>query len=193
MVQKAIFKDAKEIAILHKENINKGFISSLGIDFLTILYQYLIKDEIVITYKNDNKVVGFISASFKTSGMMKNFIKKNFFKVTPTIIKNIKIKFIKKIFQTILEPKKVKSTIKMELPELLSIVVDKNYRGSKTAKQLLNSLEENLKQNGFEQYMVMAGEELIPANKFYIKNNFTIKTKVEIHDKKLSNIYIKKL
>jgi len=36
---------AKPIAKLHIEGINEGFISSLGIDFVTSLYEAIAKDE----------------------------------------------------------------------------------------------------------------------------------------------------
>jgi hypothetical protein len=72
---------AGKIAKMHRDNIQSGFLSSLGVVFLTMLYTFLIKYEIVIVELDKDKVVGFAAISLNSRKMMRRFILINFFKV----------------------------------------------------------------------------------------------------------------
>lgn len=190
--QKTQKVDANDIANLHKQGIPTGFLSKQSSSFLEALYSYLIKHEIVYVAKDREKVIGFIALSNNTSGLFKRFLKSNFILLTKFVLQNIfSIEFIKKAFETLFAPKKTKIDIaNRDLPELLSIVVDEEYRGMNIGENLIISVEQELKQIGFEKYKVLVGASL-QANKFYRKNGFQLYNEVELHKGDKSYIYIK--
>jgi len=55
MIKKAELKQAKEIANLHIENINHGFLPKRNPFFLQSLYRFFIAKELVLAYKEDDK------------------------------------------------------------------------------------------------------------------------------------------
>ena len=71
MIRRAIIKDATALAYLHKITLESSFLSKLGIEFLTLLYSFLIKKEYVIVYLEKDVVRGFISFTPKSPGLMK--------------------------------------------------------------------------------------------------------------------------
>lgn len=50
MIKTGTKKDAIQIARLHQETINEGFLSQIGVCFLSTLYSFLIKKELVLVY-----------------------------------------------------------------------------------------------------------------------------------------------
>jgi len=190
---KANPSDSFRIACLHKREISMGFLSQQPTAFLKILYSFLIKKEIVYVAKIDGKVIGFVSGTSNTGRLYKNFITQNFLNLIPFIIKVIfSPAFIKKSFESLLIPKKLSSNKSFNLPELLSIAVDKNFRGKGIGERLVKCLENEFAENGVLQYKVIVGAQLI-ANKFYRRLGFVKKGEVIIHNEEISNIYIKQI
>ena len=59
------YKDYESAAKLHLKYINNGFLPSLGLSFLVLLYEAIDKNEksVLIIKKINGKVVGFVSGS----------------------------------------------------------------------------------------------------------------------------------
>lgn len=186
---------AKQIAELHKQGIPTGFISSLNTKVVKRLYETIIKNEICFVLKEDEKVVGFVSCAIDTGKLYKKFIKANFFSVLPFfVLKVFNISFLQKIFETLKAPKKVKDNKpNLEIPELLSIVIDTNQQAKGLGKKLLDALENELTKRKINKYKVVAGEILISANKFYLKYDFKLSHKIELHKGSISNVFTKTL
>ncbi|MBN2893865.1 MAG: GNAT family N-acetyltransferase [Bacteroidales bacterium] len=191
IVQKAEIKNAIDIALLHKKEIPTGFISSLNLKVVKKLYESIITNEIIFVLENESTIVGFVSCAKNTGILYKKFIKKNLFAVAPYfVLKVFSFSFIKKIFETLTAPKKTKLDNE-EIPELLSIVIDSNQQAKGLGKLLLDELENKLVEDKIKKYKVVAGDNLISANKFYNKYGFTLSAQTELHKGAISNIYTK--
>jgi ribosomal protein S18 acetylase RimI-like enzyme len=198
MINNANIENSTILANLHYQTITKGFLPKLGTSFLKYLYAFLINNEIVLIYKEENKILGFVSCALNMKGLMKRFFMKN-----PSIIaivfRNLikKPKIIVSLFETFRAPLISRKTIYSEtiLPstELLSICVDSSAQKGSIGTQLLYALEQELRNKGIKKYKVIAGESLIGANKFYLKNGFELATQIVIHGNSLSNVYVKTL
>ena len=190
---KASNSDAPFISSLHKLGIPTGFLSKQSPSFLEALYAYLIKNEIVYVAKDRQKVVGFIAVSKNTSGLYKRFLKSNILILIKFAIQNLfSLDFIKKAFETLNAPKKTSLDSNYDLPELLSIVVDKNYMKKGIGKELLSLVEKDLKELSFNSYKVLVGLYL-EANSFYLRNKFVKIKEIELHKGEKSFIYVKEM
>lgn len=194
MYKKAVLADAVAIANLHKVGIPTGFLSKQSIDFLEALYRYLIENEIIYVAKDKDRVIGFIAVSINTAGLYKRFLKNNYILLMKFALQNIfSIEFIKKAYETLNAPKKVRiKEMAVELPELLSIVVDDTYAGKGIGTQLLSCVEKELGSLGQDKYKVLVGKNL-EANQFYAKNGFKVLKEVELHEGVKSYIYVKQI
>lgn len=198
MINPALSKDAQELAILHSQTITGGFLPKLGIGFLTNLYKYLINSEIVLINKENNETEGFISCALDTDGLMKRFIfssPKGILHIALSILKNPAL--IVPLFETYKAPSKSSSRDQEELPlpktELLSISVNHQVQHKSVGSQLLAALEAELRTKGVKKYKVIAGDSLVGANRFYLKNGFRLARQIKIHNEDISNVYVKDL
>lgn len=196
MVRPAIKTDSTSLAWLHAETLTKSFLASLGEQFLNQLYAFLIQTEKVWVYKEEDEIKGFVSFSSNPAGMMKRFLiscpGSIFILAFKTIIHPIHLKQFTETFCTPFKSKR-NETIGLPLGELLSISVSPHCQASGIGSQLVKALEEYLRQNHIFHYKVVAGGELVGANKFYVKNGFVLATQVKIHGDQLSNVYVKNL
>lgn len=184
-----------QIAEIHKKTIFNGFLVKLGVDFLTLLYDFLIENELVLVSIEDNKVVGFVSCSVSSSGLMKKFILKKP-KAILLLLKKIILNpsFIKPILETAKSTSHSMNDFDAEnIPqtELLSISVLPTTQQKGMGSLLINALEENLLIKNKHKYKVIAGEKLKTANSFYLKNGFYLNGQIKIHGEDISNVYIK--
>lgn len=198
MIEKASISSAKTLAEIHIETINEGFLSQLGVSFLKLLYKYLIRKQIVLIALEKKQIIGFVSFSYSSKGIIKRFILSNpqsLFIIFYQFLKTPSI--LKPIFETIKAPKsslgKLSNNVSIPEQELLSISVITDFQKSGIGNQLLMELETLLKNENILTYKVIAGDSLIGANKFYTKNGFYLVKTIVIHGNSISNVYVKSL
>ena len=186
MLQIAEIKYAKLMAEIHIESLSKSFLASLGVDFLTLLYEKLIDDKNIITIGviKDGKLLGFIVAGESLRGVYLNLLKQPK-KLIPTLVRG-GISFMKLInmfeigYYSFMEPKKFKQVKSNFLKaELYLLAVKNEARRLGIATQLFNHLQKLFYQDGINEFQVLVGSELFSAREFYIKmgaeQNFVIK------------------
>lgn len=184
-------EDCSQIAELHKTNIQTGFISSLGSLFLEILYKSMIasKSAFCIVAEEDGKIVGFISGAISVGGFYKDFLRKNFLKANTILLpKLLNPNFVRKIFEAIFYP--VRKDSALPYAELLSIVVDKNYRNKGEAQKLFEELVKEFRKHNIKQFKVVVGSNLKAACNFYEKMNGILHSEIEVHKGEKSKVYV---
>lgn len=186
--------DYIHVAELHEKYITNGFLSSLGKPFLAKMYYLLQKKCLLIVAKEEGVVIGFVSFSINVKSLFIAFLLKEPFFLFITTLKLLgKFSFFKKMLETLIMPFKKNNHKGLPPTELLSIVVDENHQSKGIAQALLKELETVLIKRDIYEYRVVAGSNLAQANKFYVKNGFTLDRQTIIHDNLFSNIYIKSL
>ena len=183
-------KDALQIAQIHKNEINKGFLSSLGIVFLGNFYSALIESKFsfCVVAKEDDRIVGFISGVFDLNKFYQYFLKNYFFQSVVLLYKKIfNISYIKKILETLLYPVKEKN---LPPAELLTMAVLKQFQGQGIAGKMFFEFLGEMKKRDIKTFKVLVGEELKSAIAFYEKNGFTFLKNTTIHNRKSSRIYL---
>ncbi|OGZ73384.1 MAG: hypothetical protein A2908_03320 [Candidatus Staskawiczbacteria bacterium RIFCSPLOWO2_01_FULL_38_12b] len=183
-------KDALQIAQIHKNEIDKGFLSSLDIIFLGNFYGALIESKFsfCIVAKEDDRIVGFISGVFDLDKFYRYFLKNYFFQSVVLLCKKVfNISYIKKILETLLYPVKEKN---LPPAELLTMAVLKQFQGQGIAGKMFFEFLGEMKKRDIKTFKVLVGEELKSAIAFYEKNGFTFLKNTTIHNRKSSRIYL---
>jgi ribosomal protein S18 acetylase RimI-like enzyme len=183
MIYLAEKKDAIQIAKIHKQEIKKGFLSSLPLIFLEKLYMSVIENDFCIVAKEGDDVLGFIAGTKDIKKLYSFFLKKYFFYSIIFLLP--KIFDIRKIIETLFYPKgdDVKA-------ELLTIAVKSNFQGRGFAAKMFGAFIEEMRKNNVKLFKVLVGEELLPAISFYEKSGFKFLKEVEVHRGHKSKIYI---
>lgn len=182
---------AQAVAALHIQGIDKGFISSLGIKFVTALYEAIAQSSSSFGFTaedDDGRVLGFVTFTSNVGKLYKAVVAKKGWRFAFLLVgRMFSLRRIKKVFETLFYPSRVK---KMDLPsaELLSIVVDShNYRAGLGTELVHKSFEE-CRRKGLEKVKVLVGADNEAANRLYQKCGFEFVGRIENHGV-ASNIY----
>lgn len=191
MPERLKMSDYIEVARIHSTCIDLGFLSSLGLGFLALLYEAIDVDEksILILEKKNNQVVGFIAGSRG----MKSIYSKMLLRF-PRVFMSL--------FPSMLNPKKVTKIVELfflgtrqkSLPscpqaELLSIAVIDSFRGGGLAQKLYKSLGQRFFQEGESAFCMVVGETLTPAHFFYQKMGAVPLCQISVHKGQNSILY----
>lgn len=172
----------RQAAGLHKQYIPTGFLSSLGIGFLTRMYTFIACDtySILIVAIENEKVIGFVTGAVDVSRLYRRFIIKNVLwgvMLLPTLITWNRVKTA---FETLLYPRK-EELINLPQAELLSIVIDRPYQGQGISTLLYEHLKIFFQARGISAFKIIVGGTLSAAICFYQKMGATKVTEIEVH------------
>ena len=184
------------VAKLHEKEINYGFGSYLGKNFLRYLYKTIIgcKNGLGLVAVNDQEeVLGFITGTMNLKRFYKRFIRKYSviagFLVLPKLLR---WKAIKSFYQDLLYPSE---GTQYDLPEaeIISTAVSPNARGLGIGRLLTEAAFEEFRKRGISKIKVLVGDRL-QANKFYRRMNFEFITHITYNSDKMdANVYVKDL
>jgi len=183
-------KDVEEIAELYHKEIKTGFVSSLGVPFLTKLYKAIIKskDAFCIVAEIDKQINGFIAGAVNINKFYWHFSKKYFLKAGLSFFsKVLKPHNIKKIFETLFYPRK-----RIDLPkaELITIVVKKEFQNQGLEEALFKNFVREMKKRGARSFKSTISETFKSTIEFYEKMGLKFHRSVEIHKGHPSRVYV---
>lgn len=181
-------------ARLHINGISTGFISSLGLNFVTELYRAIAQDDNSFGYVviEGDEVLAFVAFSANLGKLYKYVLKRKFFSFAPKIAwRMLNIATFRKVLANLFYPAKMK---KMDLPdaELLAIVVAEAGRGKGLAGKLVEAGFDQCRKRGIDRVKVLVAASNDPANKMYNKCGFKFIQQIDSHGV-LSNIYVAEL
>ncbi|MHC4926743.1 MAG: GNAT family N-acetyltransferase [Planctomycetota bacterium] len=182
---------AQGAAKLHIEGIHMGFISTLGLDFVTSLYTAIAEHDASFGYVAliGDQVVGFATFTTDLKSLYKSVVKKKAFKFMFLLARKMfSWQVIRKVFETLFYPSRIK---KLELPEaeFLSMAVSPAARGHGLATRFVKKGFDECSQKGIKELKILAAEKIGPINAMYQKFGFKIYTQIENHGV-VSNVYV---
>lgn len=184
-------KHASQIAKIHILTLADDFLPSLGINFLTALYEGVIGKEGVLGFVDfdKKKIRGFVIGTKNMTVFFKQALRENFLKLLYYLLVSLfqKPYLIKKVFETFLYPKKEIGP----KAELIVIVVLKKWQGQGIGKRLIRSLERAFLQNNIKKYKLTVHTDK-KAISFYEKLNYRRISSFNLYDK-MWYVYEKKL
>ncbi len=184
-------EDASAVAALHISGIKTGFISSLGTEFVTALYEAIAECESGFGYvaKKDGHVLGYSCFTTDLSSLYKTVILSNGFKLVFRLARKMfSLKTIKKIFETLFYPSRI-SKLNLPSAEFLSMVIAEKGRGQGLASKLMQMGFDECSRRGFEKIKIFAAVDIKPINKMYKKYGFELVEQMDNHGI-VSNIYV---
>ena len=187
--------DYRAIASLHCENINQGFLASLGVPFLTLLYEAIDKDSesVLLVERVDCSVVGFVTGTRGLGPIYKQLLLKPFrliYSLKSCILSPSKMY---KIIEVLLISKDRDISSDLPKQELLSIVVNPAYQGGGHAENLFKALCSHFRAEGASSFSIVVGSNLDRAHAFYTKMGSIPVREVQVHQGADSVVYVKEL
>lgn len=190
MIEEMNEKHVAQVCQIHIEALPDSFLPMLGYDFLKVVYMSILEYNRGFGFVciKEGKVVGFILACKDTGKLFNDIIKKKWaFLILPIIRKAIKSPSVLiRICETIFYPKKERPEEIQS--ELLVIAIDKDYRGKKIGKDLINNLNEKFLQEKIYKYCVSVYYTNFNANEFYKSAGFKLERSFTLYNK-VFNVY----
>ncbi len=183
--------DAPVLAQMHRDVIHSGFLSTLPLPFLTLLYIHLIRQEVVFCAFNQGKINGFVTATAGQKPLIRCFVARNPLRsaifLLPVIFRKGMIRKLSETYRY----NRALPPMQLPDPELLSIAVRPGDQSGGIGRMLLEELMDAFARKDIRAFKVIAGEELESANRFYRKNGFVPLAAACVHKGERSNIFIK--
>ena len=179
---------------LHLDEINSGFLSSLGEKSLDLLFSFSAKSGTAILLvardSTTSTIQGFLLGSYDTRKFYREFLKENIlqslFYVGPRILTPQRIR---KVIETLLYPSK-KEIKDLPSPEILDLVICKKSQGKGIGGALFREFTSILAQSGLNKFKITTGESLSDAHAFYEKMGATHDRNISIHTGQVTRVYL---
>lgn len=194
-LHKLNISDYRAIARLHCDYINKGFLATLGVPFLTLLYEAIDKDSesVLLVERVDRRVIGFVTGTGELRKIYKQLLLRPL-----QLIYSLKSSFLSpskiyKIIEVLLISKDSNTSSDLPKHELLSIVVNPVYQGRGHAENLFKALCSHFTKEGISSFRIVVGSNLDRAHAFYKKMGSTPVKEIQVHKGSDSIVYVKEL
>ncbi len=188
--------EIKEAVNIQLEEISQGFLSSLGMKPLMLIFNHAATSRfgILVIAKESNKghVIGYILGSIDTFKFYKDFLRS---KTVPSLLyfipKIISLKRIKKALETLIYPiKNGHSKVNNSRAELLDMAVSSSYQSAGVGTELFKEFVKQCADKGVKSFKIPTSESLKHAHSFYEKMGAKMADTIEIHKGERTYIYI---
>ena len=181
----------RQVAELHAANIDQGFLSSLGVTFLALLYEAIdaCDSSVLFVAKSEQSVVGFVVGAESMGPIYRQlfrFLPRLVWALLPALLSPRKLW---KITELLFLGHKVEPFEGLADAELLSIVVNPAHRGQGHAESLYLKLMQHFRQRGISAFRIVVGTSLTSAHHFYLKMGARPVGHLQVHQGQQSVIY----
>lgn len=188
-VRRAVAADAPFCALLHRDGISSGFLSSLGLGFLTLLYELMISDpdSVVLVAEDGSGQVGFVSGAVDTGRLYKRFIKRRgvaaALRALPALIRP---SAVRKLWETVRYGAEGAAGAAVSA-ELLSMAVVPERRGRGIGAMLQERLFAEM---AVGRMKVVVGSSNLGAVAAYRKAGFVPAGRIQVHTGESSEVLV---
>ncbi len=181
----------REVALLHMAGISDGFLATLGVRFLTLLYESIDNDpgSALFVERVDGRVVGFVSGGRGMASIYRQMLRRwprLLLALMPALASPSKLH---RILEIVLFSRKQKPVPGCPVAELFSIAVDPPYRGGGVAARLYERLKQRFTTDGESAFCIVVGDGLLPAHRFYQNMGAQPMAKISVHNGQGSTLY----
>jgi len=171
--------DAPAAARLHAEQIGEGFLSSLGLRFLNVLYRRIVSwpRSFLLVADEGGAVVGQAAATEHVGGLYRQFLLRDGVVAAAVAFPRL-LRRWRSVVETLRYP-----AGDGDLPpaELLAVAVDAERRGQGIGRALVLAANEELTRRGVPNARVVVAATNAPALALYLSSGFRPAATVQLH------------
>ena len=187
----------RTVAELHIANINQGFLSTLGVGFVSLMYRAIDEgdDSVLLVARVNGKVVGFVAGATGMRPIYKRMLgywPQLFWALLPSLFSPRRVWRIIEILRYSRSSGGI-SGAALPAAELLSIAMAPQFRGQRHAETLYQELCEHFLSRGLPAFKIVVGSALAPAHRFYQRMGAVAAAEVEVHQGSASTVYVQAL
>jgi len=179
----------KDVAKLHIQNLDQGFLGQLGVTFLSEMYRAIDRsdDNTLIVDIIDNQSVGFVTGGRSMGSIYKAMFPRIWVWGVPLGLRLLSPKRLMRVLDILrYDGDKVDDDVSAEL---FSIAVAPTARGQGVAPRLYEGLIAYFRDIGEPAFRIIVGDALAPAHGFYTKMGAKAVGQIEVHKGEGSVLY----
>lgn len=182
----------RRVAELHVDNINQGFLATLGVSFVSLMYRAIDEagDSVLLVEERDDQIIGFIAGGIGMVAIYKQMLRYPFRLVIALLPSVLHPKRALRIMEILRYGRDTTHGIDLPKAELLSMAVSPTHRGRGVAERLYRKLADHFKASGVPAFKITVGEALAPAHRFYQRMGAVPAAKAEVHHGESSIVYL---
>ena len=183
-------RHAAQVAALHREGIDTGFLSTLGPRFLTQLYAAIPDTRCGFGYvaESQGRVIAFIACAERLGGVYKQALRARGLCMAWALVPGVfRPRTFKRVVETLLYPARMDE--QFPPAEVLSIVAAPEARGSGIAAELMRRALDEFRRRGIQRAKVQVFSGNAAAKRFYEKCGFTLAGQKRHHENTL-DVYV---
>lgn len=184
----------RQVARLHVECLDRGFLATLGDDFLALMYEAidLSPTAVLLTEEEGDQVTGFVTGGIGMGPIYREMVRRPArlaAALAPVLVRPAKLRRILDILRySVAAPR----AADMPDAELLSLMVAPVARGTGTAERLYRRLSAHFLSDGVAAFRITVGEALAPAHRFYSRMGADVVDEIEVHGGERSTVYVQR-
>jgi ribosomal protein S18 acetylase RimI-like enzyme len=172
-----------ECARIHCEEIKGGFLPSLGVRFLSGMYDFIANNPKTFLYVaiDGAQVIGFICGSVNNGSILKQFVFAKGLSLAPILLsKLIRPRILRKVWETL---RYTSGSHNLDLPmsEVLNFCVSSSQQGKGVGGKLFSELCKEFKNRDVRAIRIITGSEQKSAQGFYDKLGAKKVGELEVH------------
>ncbi|MET0422630.1 MAG: GNAT family N-acetyltransferase [Actinoplanes sp.] len=180
----------RAVAGMHAAEVPHGFLSSLGVPVLQMLYRHVAGSEHCALYvaESQGRPVGYICGSRDTSALFRDFLRRRWWAAGPAVLPRLLgPRRIRRALETLRYP----AAPAPDLPraEIINFVVLPEVRGQGVATLLFDQLMHWFAAQGEDAVKIVTGEQQTRAHAFYAKHGAVLQGRLSIHRGQSSRVY----
>lgn len=181
----------RQVAQLHLEGLNSGFLAKLGPGVLALMYEAIDRapGSVLLVECEGERVVGFISGGLGMRPVYRQMLRRPFalaLSLLPTLLHPSRIM---QVLEVLRYGRHAETNTALPAAELLSIVVAPEARGRGVAERLYRRLLEHFGAEGIAAFRITVGGKLSRAHAFYKKMGAKPVAEIEVHAGERSVVY----
>ena len=182
-----------KVARLHCEQINQGFLATLGPSFLTLLYEAIDKDKdaVLIVREVGGDVVGFVSGAASLLPIYTQLLRRPFALLAALAGCFLSVSKLLRVIEILFIHKNNPALKGLPRHELLTIAVNPSHHGQGYGEELFESLCNYFLAINVMNFKIVVGKDLARAHAFYLKMGCIVAGEIEVHKGEGSLVYIK--
>jgi ribosomal protein S18 acetylase RimI-like enzyme len=162
-------EEFEALARIHTEAIRDGFLSTLGEDFLVLLYRSLATapEAMLFDARLEGQPAGLICGSVNTAGVYRHFLWNAGLRALPRLLPRlVSLSVVVRALETLVYPARNRS-VDLPAAEILNFCVARDARGRGVGALLFQALMEEFRRRKVPRIRIVTGEEQLEAQAFY--------------------------
>ncbi|GIE97306.1 GNAT family N-acetyltransferase [Paractinoplanes rishiriensis] len=184
-------EQVRAVARMHATEVAQGFLSSLGVPALELLYRHVAASKYCAMFvaERGNEPVGYICGTRDTAALYREFVLHRWWVAVPALApKLLRPSRIARTIETLRYPR---AAMPADLPraEVINFVVHPDCRGLGVAQALFRQLTRWFADQGETAVKIVTGEQQGRAHGFYEKSGAALVGRTSVHRGVPSRIY----